>query len=417
MKILLSAYACEPNKGSEPEVGWHWGIELASMGHEVWILTRTNNRINIESEISLSAIPNLHFIYFDLPAWMRWWKQRLKGIYFYYLLWQIGAFFVALYYHRQIRFEQVRHITFVSVRQPSFMGLLGIPFFFGPVAGGERAPYRLRKSYPLHGWLKDAFRDLLNAFLWLDPLMHLTFSTANHITVTSLDTQKLLPAQYRSKSSIQLAIGLSNSIAQPLEHISLDKDETIKILYVGNLLYLKGIHIGLHAFAKFKKICPNSHFTLIGRGADATWLKALASKLEIDKSLTWIDHMPRRELLKEYANHDIFLFPSFHDSGGMVVLEAMAHGLPVICLDLGGPGIIVNDTCGRTVPTRNRTVLEVVNHMASFLQQLAQDQELTIKLKQSALSRAQEFSWTNKIGAASGLIENSQIPPSVGSPF
>ena len=44
-RILLSAYACEPGKGSEPEVGWMWATELAAAGHEVWVITRAANRL------------------------------------------------------------------------------------------------------------------------------------------------------------------------------------------------------------------------------------------------------------------------------------------------------------------------------------------------------------------------------------
>ena len=49
MRVLLSAYACEPNKGSEAGVGWHWALEIARLGHEVWALTRANNRAPIEA--------------------------------------------------------------------------------------------------------------------------------------------------------------------------------------------------------------------------------------------------------------------------------------------------------------------------------------------------------------------------------
>lgn len=43
MKLLLSAYACELNTGSEPGVGWHWAAEVTRLGHEVWVLTRADN--------------------------------------------------------------------------------------------------------------------------------------------------------------------------------------------------------------------------------------------------------------------------------------------------------------------------------------------------------------------------------------
>ena len=74
----------------------------------------------------------------------------------------MGAYQVAKQTHFKIQFDCVHHVTFVSVRQPSFMGNLGIPFIFGPVAGGESAPWRLRFGYGLRGLVLDGLRDLLN---------------------------------------------------------------------------------------------------------------------------------------------------------------------------------------------------------------------------------------------------------------
>jgi hypothetical protein len=161
LKILLSAYACEPNKGSEPGVGWNWALELAKQNHRVCVLTRLSNRPSIESALASSGeVPGLRFVYFDLPGWARWWKKGLRGIYLYYFLWQIGAFLAARELHKQDRFDLVHHVTFVSIRQPSFMGLLGIPFIFGPVGGGENTPWALRRSFPFRGWLWELARDI-----------------------------------------------------------------------------------------------------------------------------------------------------------------------------------------------------------------------------------------------------------------
>ena len=127
MKILLSAYACEPGKGSEPGVGWHWALELAGLGHETWVLTRANNRPPIEAALAGRPPPasNPRFLYYDLPAWARWWKKGRRGIHLYYLLWQWGAYRLARKVHARARFHIVHHVTFVSMHQPSFMGNLG----------------------------------------------------------------------------------------------------------------------------------------------------------------------------------------------------------------------------------------------------------------------------------------------------
>ena len=50
--ILISAYSCEPDRGSESEVGWNWTINLSDLGHEVYVITRTNQKNKIDEYIS-----------------------------------------------------------------------------------------------------------------------------------------------------------------------------------------------------------------------------------------------------------------------------------------------------------------------------------------------------------------------------
>ncbi len=142
LKILLSAYACEPGFGSEAAVGWTWASQLGPE-HEVHVITRESNRAAIEAELAVRPLPRVHFSYFDLPPWIRAWKRGNRGVHLYYFLWQIGAYRVARALHEAVAFDVVHHVTFASVRFPSWMGLLGPPFIFGPVGGGEYSPRAL----------------------------------------------------------------------------------------------------------------------------------------------------------------------------------------------------------------------------------------------------------------------------------
>src|SRR6266511_405878 len=92
LKVLISVYACEPDKGSEPGVGWNWVKQIARF-HEVWAITRANNRDPIERELAKQPMPNVRWVYFDLPKWSRFWKKGPRGVHLYYYLWQIGAYF------------------------------------------------------------------------------------------------------------------------------------------------------------------------------------------------------------------------------------------------------------------------------------------------------------------------------------
>ena len=88
-KIFVSAYGCEPNKGSEIGVGWHWIVEMSKY-FELWVMTRASNKQNIENYLMENPIKSeIHFVYFDLPGKLRFWKKGLRGVRLYYNLWQI----------------------------------------------------------------------------------------------------------------------------------------------------------------------------------------------------------------------------------------------------------------------------------------------------------------------------------------
>lgn len=392
--LLLSAYACEPHKGSEPAVGWQWALESARLGHEVWVITRRNNEPFIRQALEQSPQPNLRFVFYDLPAGLRKWKRGSRGIHLYYLLWQWGAYLEAKALAKRISFDWVHHVTFVSIRQPSFMGLLGIPFIFGPVAGGESAPFSLRKGYPLKGWLRDLARDVLNLGVRFDPFMHLTFRKAQHILATSEQTRALIPRAYWPKSQVQLAIGIES----PTQEKGV-RPEGNRFLYVGNLLYLKGMHLGLQAFARLLEPCPEARLTMVGSGPEEGRLRALAEKLGIAHAIDWRPWMERAEVLKLYSQHHALLFPSLHDSGGMVVLEALTHGLPVVCLDLGGPGVIVDETCGKVIRTQGRSEHQVVADLAQAMAQLASDEQEWARCSDGAWQRAKQHQWRSIVAS------------------
>ena len=133
MKILMSAFACGPNCGSEPGVGWSWSMEAAKLGHSVTVLTQTYQRDLIEERIAKGEVPdNLGFEFF-MPSWL----ERLRGAgvgtrlegptwLTVHLLWQVLA-----YLHLRRRdlagsFDVIHHITYGGIRHPTLLGLLDV---------------------------------------------------------------------------------------------------------------------------------------------------------------------------------------------------------------------------------------------------------------------------------------------------
>lgn len=389
---------CEPYRGSEPGVAWNWAIEIARLGHEVWVVTDSDDRKAEDAKQALFGDRlQIRFIRYHLPRRFESWVERLVGWRIAYILWNWGAYRCARKLHKARRFDIVQHITFGVARHPCWMGGLGIPFIFGPAGGGERAPWRLRIGYPIRGWIGDGARDLANFAVRFDPFMHLTFDRATSILLKTAETRAMIPARYAHKTKVQLEIGIAPPPQERLARRANLAGAPLRILYVGRMVYWKGVHLALDAFAEHLKSTPDTRLTLIGKGPDTEWLKKRAERLGIADSIEWIPWLEQSRLWDVYIAHHLCLFPSLHDSSGNVVLEAIAHGLPVVCLDLGGPGVIIDDACGRVVQTRRQSRQAVVRGLADALTELASDSELRERLSDGALAKAQRFRWSDAV--------------------
>ena len=104
MNVLLSAYACEPGRDSEPGVGWNC-VRQAARFHDVWVLTQEEGRQGINAALAGEALPRIRFVYLDLPPWARFWKKRRRGAQLHYYLWQLAAYFVGRRLHREVGFD------------------------------------------------------------------------------------------------------------------------------------------------------------------------------------------------------------------------------------------------------------------------------------------------------------------------
>jgi glycosyltransferase involved in cell wall biosynthesis len=407
MKILLSAYSCLPNCGSEPGIGWNWAEGIANLGHQVFVITRADKREIIEEECKRRAIQNPQFLFHDLPPLLQKLYQLPFGNYAYYTLWQYSAAKYAAQVHEKEKFDQVHHITWGSFRLPSFMGNLGIPFVFGPVAGGEDTPRKLRRGLGWRGRLWDFARRASNLLLTRTPLMSATYGQATQVVATTRETLREIPARYRHKVIVQQAVGIdpkslhAGSCGCAGASGSLKKAK-LNLLFVGRLLPWKGLHLGLKALAPLRTQCKDVHLTVVGSGADETRLKRLAAQLSIHEYVSWIPWMKREELIQLYPEFDVFLFPSLHDSGGIAVLEAMSLGLPVLCLDLGGPGVSVNSSCGKAIQAEGRSEEELVAEMSSYLTELLGDPSVLESLAAGAQRRVASLSWQAAINGVYG---------------
>jgi glycosyltransferase involved in cell wall biosynthesis len=329
MRILLLAYACEPAKGSEPGVGWMWCRLLAHFG-EVTVITRANNRPAIESAPSVPEGPKIHFEYVDLPQWVRRWKRGRQRIRLYYVLWLLAALRKARALNAVEKFDLAWHVTLANVWLGSTLGSLSTPFVLGPVSGGVRSCWRI-SIVGMRGVGREVGRSAIRTIArYFNPLGRVSWKRAALILTNNEDTSRWLPRRYREKAKVFPNVVLE---IDPTELHTRTK-ATHRAMFAGELLPLKAVSLAIHALTHL----PQWTLDIYGDGFDRARLEKIARRAGVADRVLFHGWIPREELFSAMTEKaDVFLFPSLHDEVGWVVAEALAHGLPVVCLDRGGP--------------------------------------------------------------------------------
>jgi glycosyltransferase involved in cell wall biosynthesis len=410
MRILMSAYSCEPGRGSEPGVGWNIVREVARH-HEVWVLTRPDESGDIiEAELKRHPVPNLHFVYFTLPIWGGGWRWGESGaMQIHYYLWQIQAYFVARRLHQEIGFDAVHHVTFVKYSNPSFLSLLPIPFIWGSVGGGESAPPSFWQDFSGRAKLYEWARAIVRRIGELDPFVRLTGQRSAIVRATTEDTADRLRKLGIRDIQIVPESGLSNEDIAQLGQYELPTNTPIRFISMGRLLHWKGFHLGIRAFAQAHLL--DAEYWICGDGAEQERLESLALELGVAHQVKFWGRLPRAATLEKLSQCHVLVHPSLHDSGGWVCMEAMAAGRPVLCLDLGGPSVQVTEQTGIKIPAVSPE--QSIAGLAAAMVNLATDTALRSRLGQGGRALVhQSYSWQAKGEELSRLYQSvAQMPP------
>ena len=388
LKILLSAYACEPGKGSEPEVGWQWALQAARF-HDVTVLTRANNRASIEAGLERVATElRPRFVYHDLPGPFLALKRRLGCHALYLRLWHRSARAVVRRLIAASRFDLLHHLTWTGFRYPVAVSGRGVPWVWGPVGGIEKTPASLLPwSQPVATCgelLRNASNAVQSRASALSPRMR---DAALVLAATRETEQAFAPLGVPVRLLPMAGIHVRDFPVREAR-----RAVGLRLVFAGRLVLWKGIDLALCALAASQ---TEATLTFIGTGRGLGAARAMAMRLGLPSRVEFRGALTRAATVAALAEFDAFLFPSLHDSGGFAVLEAMASGLPAICLDAGGPALAVDETCGVKVPVASRA--EIVTRLAAAIRGYALDPELRIRHGIGARARMEsEFDWARK---------------------
>jgi glycosyltransferase involved in cell wall biosynthesis len=385
VNVLLSAYACEPGRGSEPGVGWNMAKALARR-HQVYVLTTQIHQAAIDAELAAHPDPNLHFTYVDPFGWKIDWNKP-RAVYLHYYLWQIRAFLVGRKLHRKVGLDVAHHVTYMKYSVPSYCAFLPVPFFMGPVGGGESAPTSFVRELSPKARAYELARDLARRVGELDPFLRLMMRRSAYVWATTEETAARVRKVGCSRVEAASGMALDDDERATLAALPEPKPGPMRFVGMGRLLHWKGFHLAIRALAASD--LPDAEYWILGDGPERASLEALAAELGIADRVKFFGQVDRPAALAAIGDCHVFLLPSLHDSGGWVFLEAMAAARPVICGNLGGPPVQVTEECGIRVPAE--TPEQMVRDLAAAMELLDGNRALCRQMGQDGQHRVAEY--------------------------
>lgn len=378
LKVFISAYACEPVKGSEPGIGWNVVTGL-SRYHDVHVLTRANNKEIIENHLKIGSFPNLTFHYYDLPKTISFWKNKRRGYRFYYYLWQYFSFMHFKKFVNENNFDIVHHLTFANFAMPAPFVFLRPISIWGPVRKLE-IPDVIFESLPPRIWLKERLRQISIWFLThLEPGRILTQVKTNWILETpDKHIQSCFPDNYKTKIINLPQTGINTSDPEYILSNNIKKNHLIRLVICSEFLHWKGVTYSAEVFSRIALKRDDVELIICGYGPEENEMRRIFKHYNVTDKVSFMGYLNKKDMLNTLNQCDILLYPSYHHGLATVILQAMHLGIPIIALRGDTISSVVDGECGLVADGYN--INDILNNLESLTLNLIEDKDLRVKL-------------------------------------
>lgn len=394
LTILINAYACGPNRGSEPGMAWNWCCHLAKHC-ELHIITEGEFRDDIERVLpTMEYGHNMHFYYLPVSEKIRrmCWNQGDWRFYYYYAKWQKRALAEARRIIDSTHIDVMHQLNMIGFREPGRLWKTkDIPFVWGPIDAKEGFPMAYAKDASFKTQLFLRVKNLITLYQlrYSSLVCHATkradaIIAASSNSATSLQKHKKRKAFLLNETGCRVDLGLV---------VPTFENEKFHLLWVGKLDFRKQLKLALQTIARLEH--QNTLLHIVGGTAEEEApFKQYAQELDIDSQCIWHQKVPHSEVQKLMQQSDLFFFTSVAEGTPHVVLESIANGLPVLCFDTCGHGDCIDSTVGIKIPLTNPK--QSVKEFAEKIDHLYHHREELQRMSEGCRAKQQELSWEKK---------------------
>lgn len=403
-KILVSAYALSPVRGSECAVGWEITKRLGEyFDVTVMMCAKTPSGNNFAEEVEnylneFGPIKNISFVYVPMPKSSKFYT-RLHDIGFWpafywgYNCWQKSAFKVAQKLHDTNKFSLAYQLNMIGFREPGYLWKLPIPFVWGPINGFHSIPFSFLKSFKGKDYIFQILKHLANNFQSKNASRpKIAAKKASLIWCVDMITKNKIN-HWNTKTDYLQETGLKtvNSSNSDESKKRFDGIRPLKLIWSGMITPGKALRILIDALLINKDF--NFELTVLGDGPLMDEMKIKAQS--INHKIAWKGWLSKEDATNQVELADLLIHTSLKEGTTNVILEAIGCGVPVVCHDTCGMGIVVNGKNGFKIPYKDFDTS--IFFISELIKSIFKDPQILNNKFDTISQTTDMLSWDNKV--------------------
>jgi glycosyltransferase involved in cell wall biosynthesis len=401
-KILISAYAISPARGSEYGAAWNTVMHLAKE-HELWVLygmsdNHMGDTQTLRAYLKNNTIPSVTFVEVR-PSKLANAINLLNKIglgwffYFAYYLWQKEALKAAKVIVNEVNIDVMHQLGPIGFREPGFLGRLNKPLVWGPIGGMNIVHKDMFTNKPLATRLKFSVKNSIN-------FLQLNFS--NRIREAFYRADVLIAATLGGQQTIRDRFGLESYYLPEqgvIGEITLDESkfdrvyDEVQLVWSGSHIERKNFDLCLDALAAVEQ--KNWVLHVLGTGPLTQRLKEKADTLGLSDHVKWHGHLQRNEAMKIMSLAHLHIITSIAEDNPAVTFEALSAGVPTLTLDHCGMGDVICNRCGIKILTGTHE--QMTHTMASSISHLLLHPYILKDMAHGVPDCARKHSWDARL--------------------
>lgn len=407
LNVLICVHEFSPYQGSECSEGWNIVTNLAEF-HNLYVIYasgsqkspysyrdaltnyRSTNSINKSIKFYNVDQPLLTNLLSKLNYLISSKNSAIGNPFLYFLgynLWHKYAYKIAKKIIKSEKIDVIHMLNSITFREPGYLWKLNLPFVWGPTGGLTSLPSSYINTLTFKEQIFQLIRNQYFKCEFKKNRIKNAIKKADLIyTFSEFDRLKFLKAGGKNVLN-KLDSGsmyLNLPIKKPINKIT--------ILWAGQLIKRKAFNILINSVLNLPvELKSKFEFKILGYGILYDFYINKINDLNLIDLFSFEGETNRNELFEIMKNCDLLVHTSYREATTNIIPEALSHNIPVVCHDISGMSLAINETCGYKIPLINEEYSSIL--LTNFLIKICKDENYLLNLKYGAKKRSLELSW------------------------